>query len=137
MNVNDEFSFDEIIEGAERPAAKGGKKVAPQHNAKAIDPEYDRENWPTIRIEAENDKPNYEFLSAHGTLKNGDPFDHELQVMRGVDVQVPPSIVYALRDAIASHYQQRRDPTNGRMQMVRMERSTIPWHLVKSGKYIQ
>lgn len=135
MSVNDEFDLDNIIEGTPKngKAEKLKKAVATDE----LDPEYDRDNWPTIRIEAENDKPNYEFLSAHGTMKNGQPFGHELQVMRGVDVQVPPSIVYALRDAVATHFQQRRDPVTGRMQMVRMDRSSVPWHLVKPGKYIR
>jgi len=103
--------------------------------AKFIDPEDDRENWPTIRIEPEEGKPNYEYLAANGTKKNGESFGHELQVMRDVDVKVPPSIVYALQDTIAAHYSQRIDPSTGKMQLVRQNRSAIPWRLVKGGKY--
>ena len=137
--MNDEFNFEADVLGEQPAKPKGSGKMlkAEVVQQKAIDPEYDRENWPTIRLEAEDGKPNYEFLSAHGTLKTGEPFGHELQVMRGVDVQVPPSIVYALRDAVAAHYSQRQDPITGRMQMIKSERSSIPWHLVKAGKHLQ
>lgn len=101
-----------------------------------IDPEMDRENWPTIHIEMEDGKPNYEFVSASGTMKNGKPFGHDLQIMRGVDVQVPPSIVHVLRDAIATHHVPRRDPSNGKLKMERQDRSAVPWRLIKSGKYV-
>lgn len=116
-------------------AAPAVPKAAPAAPVKQIDPEDDRANWPTIHIEMEADKPNYEFLLASGTKKDGSPFHHELQVMRGVDVQVPPSVVYALRDAVAAHYVQRRDPTTGRNHLIRMDRSAIPWRLIKAGKY--
>jgi len=117
-----------------KAAAKPKAKRAP---AKKLDPEMDRDNWPTVHIEMEEGKPNYEYLAAHGTMKDGRPFGHELQVMRGVDVQVPPSIVYALQDSIASHYVQRRDPVSGRQSMIRQDRSSIPWRLIKAGKYIR
>jgi len=101
-----------------------------------IDPEYDRENWPTILIDMEDGKPNYEFLSVHGTLGNGEPFDHDLKVMRGVNVQVPPSVVNMLRTAISAHYTQRKDPVTGTNIMIRSDRSAVPWRLVRGGKYI-
>jgi len=108
----------------------------PVQMQKEIDPEYDRENWPTIMIDMEDGKPNYEFLSVHGTLKNGEPFDHDLKVMRGVNVQVPPSVVNMLRTAVSAHYVQRQDPVTGTSIMVRSDRSAIPWRLVRGGKYI-
>lgn len=114
-----------------RTAKIAAKKVV------ALDPERDRKNWPTIHLEAEEGKPNYEYLAAHGTMKNGDPFGHELQVMRGVDVQVPPSIVYVLQDAVGAHYAQSRDPVTGRMRMNKQDRSAVPWRLIKGGKYIK
>lgn len=103
---------------------------------KFIDPEDDRENWPTIHVEMEEGKPNYEYLAVSGTKKNGVPFSHRLQIMRGRDAQVPPSIVNMLRDAVSTHYSQRRD-ASGKMQMIKQERSSIPWRLIKSGKHIQ
>lgn len=101
-----------------------------------IDPEDDRVNWPTIIIDSEDGKPNYEFIAAHGTKKDGTPFDHELQVMREVEVKVPPSVIYLLRESTATHYTQRRGPDN-RVQLVAQKRAPIPWRLVDGGKYIK
>lgn len=130
-DANTDFEID--LEGtapAEVPT-KNKKKAT-------IDPEHDRDNWPVIHIEMEEDKPNYEYLAAHGTLKNGQPFGHELQVMRGVDVAVPPSIVNMLRTSVAAHYRHVPNPQNPKkMMLVRSDRSSIPWRLVKGGKYIQ
>ena len=130
-DANTDFGIDlENTAPAEVPAKRSKKE--------AIDPELDRDNWPVIHIEMEEDKPNYEYLAAHGTLKNGQPFGHELQVMRGVDVAVPPSIVNMLRTSVAAHYRHVPDPKNPKkMQLVRSDRSAVPWRLVKGGKYIQ
>ena len=122
-----------------------GKKKAPEAVTEAavvevlpdIDPEDDRENWPTIRIETEKDKPNYEFVAAHGTKKNGSPFGWDMQIMRGVDVKVPPSIVYALQDAISTHYPTIVDPVTGKKVQLRQNRPATPWTLVSRGKYIK
>jgi hypothetical protein len=146
MSVNDEFDLDSELSEVdtapvEVPAkGKGKAKVKAEPEAvlvKAdIDPEEDRENWPIIHIEMEDEKPNYEYLAAHGTMQNGQPFGHELQVMRGVDVAVPPSIVYALRDAISSHYSSRRD-SSGKTSLVKQDRSAVPWRLVNPGPHVK
>ena len=146
MSVNDEFDLDSELSEVdtapvEVPAkGKGKAKVKAEPEAvlvKAdIDPEEDRENWPIIHIEMEDEKPNYEYLAAHGTMQNGQPFGHELQVMRGVDVAVPPSIVYALRDAISSHYSSRRD-SSGKTSLVKQDRSAIPWRMVNPGPHVK
>lgn len=102
-----------------------------------IDPEEDRANWPTIRIESEKDKPNYEYVSAHGTMLNGKPFGWDMQIMRGVDVKVPPSIVRVLQDAVSTHYPTVIDPVTGAKKQLRQNRSAIPWTLVSGGKYIR
>lgn len=102
-----------------------------------IDPEDDRANWPTIRIEHEKAKPNYEFVSAHGTKKNGSPFGWDMQIMRGVDVKVPPSIVHVLLDAVSTHYPTVLDPVTKEKKQLRQNRSAIPWTLVSGGKYIR
>ena len=128
--VNDEFTVEALA--AKEKAAAAKVKIA-----KVIDPEDDKKNWPTIHVEMEEGKPNYEYLSVHGTKKDGKPFGHDLQLMRGVDVKVPPSVVHMLREAISAHYLQRRDPVSGRMQMIRQDRSSVPWRLVKGGKYIR
>jgi hypothetical protein len=148
MAVNDDFDLGGTEEFV-LPAPKKGKGKTVVVNAPIaaasepveaelieLDPEEDRANWPTIRIDSEDGKPNYEFVAAHGTLKNGESFGHELQLMRGVDVQVPPSIVYALRDMIATHHVPVRD-ASGRVSLHRQDRSAIPWQLVKGGKYIK
>ncbi len=108
---------------------------APEVEAPFIDPEDDKDNWPVIMIDPEDGKPNYEFLSVSGTKKNGKPFNHDLQVMRGVHVPVPPSIVNMLNVAVSSHFTQIRDPQTGERKMVRDERSSVPWRLIKPGKY--
>lgn len=102
-----------------------------------IDPEDDRDNWPTIFIDQEDEKPNYEVVSAFGT-KTTDPtkpVEHTMQIMRGVNVKVPPSIVYALRDAVSTRYTSRKDPSTGRSVMVPSKRSDVPWRLISGGKY--
>lgn len=152
MSVNDEFDLDSEITGVatapvEVPAKGKGKGKAKAEQAPekaveaapekvALDPEEDRENWPVIHIEMEDEKPNYEYLAAHGTMQNGQPFGHELQVMRGVDVAVPPSIVYSLRDAISSHYSSRRD-SSGKTSLVKQDRSAVPWRLVSPGLHVK
>ena len=102
-----------------------------------IDPEMDRENWPTIMIEMEEGKPNYEFVTSHGTMKDGKPFGHELQIMRGVEVQVAPSVVESLRCTVSTHFVPRRDPVTNRLMLDRQDRSSVPWKLVKAGKYFE
>ena len=110
---------------------------SPPQELLAVEPEKDRANWPAIHIEEEEGKPNYEYVAAHGTHKDGTPFSHEMQIMRGVDVAVPPSIVHNLRDAVSAQYSQRRDPETGRAMLRRHNRSAIPWRLIKPGKYIK
>ena len=146
--MNDEYKDldlgiedEETLEVPKKAPKKPSKEAAPTEAQEMeimpeIDPEMDRVNWPTIHIEMEDGKPNYEFVSASGTMKNGKPFGHDLQIMRGVDVQVPPSIVHVLRDAIATHHVPRRDPSNGKLKMERQDRSAVPWRLIKSGKYV-
>lgn len=130
----------DVPKKGKKPAAK---KAAPPAAADApppkqepfIDPEDDRDNWPTIKIDAEEGKPNYEYVSAHGTKQNGEPFGWDMQIMRGVDVKVPPSIVYCLQDAVSTHIYMRRDPITGRNIQERQDRSATPWRLVRGGKY--
>ncbi len=149
MSVNDEFDLDSELSGVDTAHVKVPAKGKGKGNAKAdpesaqaapakadLDPEEDRGNWPIIHIEMEDEKPNYEYLAAHGTMQNGQPFGHELQVMRGVKVAVPPSIVYALRDAVSSHYSSRRNPS-GKTIMVKQERSAIPWRMVNPGPHVK
>lgn len=104
---------------------------------KVLDPEEDRENWPTIIVEAENEKPNFAFLCTGGTMEDGRPFVHELKVQRGEEVKVPPSIVNSLRIAVAEHFHQEKDPITGTNKMVGTNRSAIPWQLISRGKYIK
>jgi hypothetical protein len=124
--MNDDYGID-----------LGTEPAKPKKVTKAANPETDRENWPVIHIESEEGKPNYEFLAVQGTLPNGKAFGHELQVQRGVDVAVPPSIVLMLRDAIATHMRQVRNPQTGLNDRVFSDRSAIPWRLIKGGKYLQ
>lgn len=125
FGLNDEQLEQELAKG---PTNKVKAK-------KVLDPEEDKANWPKIFIDFEDGKPNYEYLGVSGTMKDGRPFTHTLQVMRGVDASVPPSIVNMLRSTKETRYNQVPDPTTGRMNLVRTERSPIPWRLVEKGKY--
>ena len=100
-----------------------------------IDPEDDKDNWPVIIIDPVEGLSNYEFVAAHGTKKNGEAFSHECQIMRGVDVPVPPSIVNVLKIATSAKYKQVQDPITGTNRMVRTDQSSIPWRMVRGGKY--
>lgn len=119
--------------------SKPGKKNATQKAAptvkppaaKEIDPEEDRDNWPVITIDFEDGKGNFEFLAVSGTLKDGRPFTHQLQVQRGVEVPVPPSIVYMLRNAQETRFSQ----ADLSQDIRRTKRAGLPWQLVKGGKY--
>ena len=117
------------------PEAKSKKKAEAPVRAAAIDPEDDRENWPTIRIESVDGKPNYETIVCGGTRKNGKPFLHEMQILREHDVKVPPSVVNTLLEAVEAHHVPRRDPVTGKAMLMKQNRSAIPWRMVKGGKY--
>src|SRR5512135_3234715 len=86
-----------------------------------IDPEDDRANWPTIMINTEDGKPNYETVIVHGTKKDGTPVGHDLQIMRGVPVKVPPSVVNALKEAVATHTVASKD-RDGQLVLIRQDR---------------
>jgi hypothetical protein len=132
--MTDEFGIPDLEEpNTQPPTAKGGKKKP----VKIIDPEDDKKNWPVIFIDFEDGLPNYQYCAASGTKKNGQPFTHSLQVQRGVDVAVPPSIVNMLRDSVEARYSQTPDPVTGRMSMNKTARSGLPWHIVEKGKYIK
>lgn len=113
------------------------EQLQPEQAAQArkLDPEEDRENWPTIFIDFEDGRPNYAFLGASGTMKDGRPFNHQLQVQRGVDVKVPPSIVNMLRTSKERHGRQVEDPVTGRMVMNHYDKSSEPWRLIEKGAY--
>lgn len=100
-----------------------------------IDPEHDKANWPTIHIDNVKELPNYEYVAAHGTYKDGSPLSREFQIMRGTDVQVPPSIVNVLKIAICTEYESKNDPMTGKNILVPVTRSSIPWRMVKQGNY--
>lgn len=132
--MNEELDLglaDAGVQDIPQPKVQRKKKAAPE-----IDPEDDRANWPIIYVEFEEGKPNFEFMAVQGTKKDGTPFDHYLRVQRGVEVAVPPSIVYMLRDAISTHMKQVRNMQTGLNDRVFTDRSAVPWRLVRAGKYI-
>lgn len=129
--LNDDFDVLGLNDG-EKPA----KATAPKVGPKALDPEDDRDNWPTIMISSEDGKPNYETVIVHGTKRDGTPFGHDLQIMRGVQVKVPPSVVYCLQDAVATHIVAGKD-RDGHMVQIRQERPSVPWQLINKGKYVK
>ena len=134
--LNKEFENAEVV-GIDELIEQDIAEEPQQITEAKLDPEQDRDNWPTILIDMEDEKPNYEFLSTSGTMKDGTPFNHDLQVQRGIGVKVPPSIVHTLEEAVSTHYVQRRDPQTGKNIMIRQDRSAIPWRLVHKGKYIE
>lgn len=134
--VNEEF---DILGLNESVAPGDGDDEAQSVVAVAVeelDPEDDRDNWPTITINTEEGKPNYETVIVHGTKKNGKPFGHDLQIMRGVEVKVPPSVVYDLRDAVATHIIATKD-RDGKQILVRQDRPGVSWNLIDKGKYVK
>lgn len=153
MAENDEFGFDDL-QVVEPQDAKKEKKVKAEKSAKAeakveiavtaaeeepveTDPNKDRANWPVIHIDRVQGLPNYEYIGVHGTYLDGTPMNLELQIMRGVDVAVPPAVVHALRNTIQTAYEQRHDPVANRNILEPIQRSAVPWRVVKHGKYIQ
>lgn len=125
---------------AKKLLAEDGEPAREEEPVQAwVNPERDRENWPTIIIDAEDGLPNYEFLSAHGTVTDADGvehvYDHELQVMRGVEVQVPPSVLNMLEESVRTHYKQVTDPVTGKRKMTSSPRACIPYRCVSKGKY--
>jgi len=149
MNDNNEFNLDDVLNDA--PV----NHEMPEQVAKKIDPEDDRENWPVIRIARVKGLPNFHYCATSGTRPGpmmadgtpkldakgkpilGKPFNHELKVMRGVDVPVPPSIVNMLRTSERTEYEQQYDPTTGRGFLGASEVPPIPWQLVEKGPHIQ
>lgn len=123
--MNDDFEISEALKGSPK------SPKSPEF----IDPEDDKENWPTIMIDPEKGAPNYEFVAAHGTKADGTPFGKDYQIMRGIEVAVPPSVVNVLKLAMATTYEQAQDPVTGKNKLIRQDRSSIPWRLVKPGKY--
>jgi hypothetical protein len=135
MDVNDLDVNDLEQELAEKP--KNKRPTGNSAKTKVLDPEEDKANWPVIFIDFEDGKPNYEYVATSGTMEDGRPFTHSLQIMRGVDVAVPPSIVNNLRTAVERRTSQVPNPTTGRIDKVFTMRSAIPWHIVEKGKYIK
>lgn len=125
-----------VLEAAERgPTPEASDSAEPY-----IDPEIDRENWPSIQLAHEDGKPNYAYLGVSGTHLDKDgktwiPFTHAFQVRRGDIIQVPPSIVGMLQTTIETRFEQETDPVSGRIEMKRYDRPGIPWQLIKPGKY--
>jgi len=136
LGLNNEFdTLTTVDQASQKASVVGPKKIATQPK-KVVDPEDDRENWPTIMINTEEGKPNYETVIVHGTKKDGTLFGHDLQIMRGVPVQVPPSVVYDLQDAIATHMVSGKD-FEGKQVLRRFDRPSVSWNLIDKGKYVK
>jgi hypothetical protein len=135
MGIEEEL-MEKQLSSAPNTSRKGVKAPAAAKVAD-IDPEDDRENWPTIQVETEDNKENYAFLAVSGTKADGKSFTHQLQVQRGVDVKVPPSVVNMLKTTKQTIFRQVEIFEGGapRMKMVRQDRPSIPWQLISGGKY--
>jgi hypothetical protein len=65
----------------------------------------------------------------------GTPFTHELRVMRGVDVPIPPSVLNMLQDTVKTEYEQSYDKDTGLGIRTPIDSPPIPYQLIKGGKY--
>lgn len=61
---------------------------------------------------------NYEVVGVNGTL---------YQIKRGVPVEVPMGVVYALQDAVMTQVEVRRNPFTGEREEIVRHHSAIPW----------
>lgn len=61
---------------------------------------------------------NYEVVGVNGTL---------YQIKRGVPVEVPMGVVYALQDAVMTQVEVRRNPLTGEREEIVRHHSAIPW----------
>lgn len=107
----------------------GGTKTAPTNpdGSPKIVPIKNGDGTPKM-----DEMGNPQFITALGK-----PFQHDLKIMRGVDVAVPPSVVHMLQDTKKTKYHQTTDPVTGRSIMQPRDVPPIPWHLVEKGKYIK
>lgn len=64
---------------------------------------------------------NYEVVGVNGTL---------YQIKRGVPVEVPMGVVYALQDAVMTQTEIRRHPVTGEREEIVRHHSAIPWRRV-------
>ncbi len=131
---NEEFNLDDLNETL-NSAAAAPQEVPDAPVEKFIDPEDDRENWPIIKIGHVKGMPNFHFLGAAGTKQNGEPFGHELKVMRGVNSPVPPSVLHMLQDTVKTEYEQTFDDKGGFGERTPIDSPPIPYSLIKGGKY--
>ena len=64
---------------------------------------------------------NYEFVGVNGV---------SYQIKRGVPVEVPMGVIYALQDAVMTQTEIRRNPITGEREELVRTFSTIPWRRV-------
>lgn len=64
---------------------------------------------------------NYEVVGVNGTL---------YQIKRGVPVEVPIGVMYALQDAVMTQTEIRRNPITGEREEIVRHHSSIPWRRV-------
>lgn len=64
---------------------------------------------------------NFEVVGVNGTL---------YQIKRGVPVEVPIGVMYALQDAVMTQTEIRRNPITGEREEIVRHHSSIPWRRV-------
>jgi len=106
---------------AKRPA-KPKAEVKPVVDVMLSDkPTKDRKaGWPIIVIDEVVGQPNYEVVSING---------HVYQIMRAVEVPVPPEVVEVLKCAVEERIIQSRGPA-GLIETKRHKYYAIPWRVV-------
>ena len=105
------------VRKARAPKPVVDEKLAAAPKAK----EKDRKSgWPIVWIDAVDGQPNYEVVGVNGEI---------YQIMREMEVPVPPPVLAVLRDAVAERIVQVHDP-NGGVLTKRQKYSAVPWRLI-------
>ena len=80
-----------------------------------------REERVKIVIDEVPGMSNFEVVGVNGTL---------YQIKRGVPVEVPIGVMYALQDAVMTQTEIRRNPITGEREEIVRHHSSIPWRRV-------
>ena len=116
--------MDNDLVFGDKPAkkARAKKPAAPKVDVKLSDkPSKNKQSgWPIIMIDEAMGHPNFEVVGING---------HIYQIMRSVEVPVPPEVVEVLKHAEEHYIIQSRGPT-GMVESNTMKKSAIPWRIV-------
>lgn len=122
--MSDDLVFGEAVatKPARKPAAKkpAAKKAQPVVDETPKAGKNEQSGWPIVWIDAVEGLPNYETVGVNGKV---------YQIMREIEVPVPPEVVEVLRNAIGTRLIDAAHPAGGITRKVQ-KFSAIPWRLV-------